>query len=60
MERLFTAVGMARAKGIDPKRFRAALRKQRFSWHRHNEAWTVSENSPEHHQMVAVLRELLG
>ena len=50
-----TAADMARENGIDPKVFRAALRRQGFRWHQHNGRWTVPRNSPEHHNMLRVL-----
>jgi prophage maintenance system killer protein len=36
-----SAVDMAKQAGIDPKRFRKALRDEHFSWHNHNDRWTV-------------------
>ena len=36
-----SAEDMAKQAGIDPKRFRKALRDERFSWHNHNDRWTV-------------------
>ncbi len=36
-----TAIEMARAAGIDPKRFRQALQEEKLDWHRHNERWLV-------------------
>jgi hypothetical protein len=49
---------MARVAGVDPKRFRALLRKEAFSWHSHNSAWTVEIGSDRHRQMLAVLDRL--
>jgi 3-hydroxyisobutyrate dehydrogenase-like beta-hydroxyacid dehydrogenase len=52
------AVDMAKQVGIDPKRFRAALRKENFAWHKHNDRWTVVIGSFEHAAMERVLREI--
>jgi hypothetical protein len=49
---------MAKQVGIDPKRFRAALRKENFEWHKHNDPWTVVIGSIEHAAMERVLREI--
>jgi hypothetical protein len=51
-----TAAFMARSVGIDPKTFRAALRRQHFSWHPHDSDWTVEIGSDHHRQMIAVLK----
>lgn len=53
-----TAADMARLVGIDPKRFRAALRKAALGWHGHNDAWTVEVGSDRHRQLQAVLAAL--
>jgi len=55
---LVTAVEMARAKGIEPSEFRAALRAAEFNWHLHGQRWTVERNSPKHHDMEQVLRTM--
>ena len=60
MSRLVTAVDLALAVGIDPKRFRGALRAAKFPWHHHNMPWEVLEGSDQHFQMIAVLRSLTG
>jgi phage antirepressor YoqD-like protein len=52
------AVDMAKQVGIDPKRLRAALRKENFVWHKHNDRWTVVIGSFEHAAMERVLREI--
>jgi hypothetical protein len=49
---------MAKQVGIDSKRFRAALRKENFAWHKHNDRWTVVIGSFEHAAMERVLREI--
>ncbi len=58
MGEIVTAVEMAKSKGIDPKRFRAALRAENFKWHLHNHPWAVPKGSPEHEDMRRVLIEL--
>jgi len=55
-----TAEEMAKQAGIDPKRFRHALREKNFPWHVHNDRWTVEIGSENHQQMELVLRELAG
>ena len=54
-----TAVEMARDAGIGIRRFRRALRKAKLDWHVHETNWTVAEGSPEHEDMIRVLRTLL-
>ena len=54
-----TAVEMAKAEGVDPKKFRAALRRESFSWHSLGERWTVGRDSPEHRDMQTVMDRLL-
>jgi hypothetical protein len=51
-----TAVEMARQAGVDPKRFRAALRDARLGWHPYNGRWDVVVGSPEHRDMEMVLK----
>ena len=53
-----TAIEMARAAGIDPKAFRAALRREGLRWHAKFQPWTVQEGSAEHSQMMNVLRRM--
>ncbi len=53
-----TAAEMARSLGIDPKRFRAALRRAGLGWHSHNESWEVCIGSSEHRDMQRVLATL--
>ena len=55
-----TAVEMARGEGVDPKRFRRALRGENFPWHSPNARWTVGRDSPEHRDMLRVLARLLN
>jgi len=54
------AVDLARAAGIDPKRFRHALRDANLPWHGQYERWIVTEGGPEHQDMERVLSVLLG
>lgn len=60
MPKSITAVEMARAAGIEPKRFRAALRVASLPWHRHLMPWIAVEGSGEHRDMIAVLNSLMG
>ncbi|MGD9508273.1 MAG: hypothetical protein AB7I59_11330 [Geminicoccaceae bacterium] len=53
-----TAAEMARLHGIDPKRFRAALRRAGLQWHSHNERWEVGIGSPERQDMERILAAL--
>jgi len=53
-----TAVDMAKEAGIDPKRFRQALRDEHFRWHQRNDRWTVELRSNEHKAMQQVLDKL--
>lgn len=63
MTDLVTAVDMARNAGIDPKKFRRALRKEKevgaFSWHVKHKSWSVLPGSPEHKEMLRVLKSLI-
>lgn len=52
---IVTAAEMAREAGIDPKRFRGALRSAKFPWHEHDQPWRVERGSFEHQQMLEVL-----
>lgn len=57
---LITAVDMAIASGIDPKRFRAALRAASLDWHPNNGRWEVVRGSDEHQDMERVMAQLGG
>lgn len=59
-DRLITAVDMATASGIDPKRFRAALRAASLDWHPHNGRWEAVRGSDQHQDMERVLAQLGG
>ena len=52
------AVDMAKQAGIDPKRFRKALRDEHFRWHNHNDRWTAGIGSEQHTAMERVLQNL--
>jgi hypothetical protein len=54
-----TAAEMARHAGVDPKRFRAALRDAQLLWHPYDSRWEVVIGSLEHGDMVRIL-SLLG
>ena len=53
-----TAAEMARLKSVDPKVFRAALRRENLAWHSHNGSWTFIAGSPEHADLVRVLASI--
>jgi hypothetical protein len=55
---LVSAADMARERGIDPKRFRAALRAECLPWHDHQTSWTVCRDSKEHDDLKRVLAHL--
>jgi very-short-patch-repair endonuclease len=57
---LITAVDMAIASGIDPKRFRAALRAADLGWHPHNSRWEVMRGSCQHEDMEMIMARLCG
>tara|TARA_R110002110_G_scaffold285066_1_gene499391 strand:+ start:222 stop:413 length:192 start_codon:yes stop_codon:yes gene_type:complete len=59
-ERLITAVDMANATGIDPKKFRQALRQEQLPWHGHNDPWVVPIDSPKHRDMQRVMRKVIA
>lgn len=56
--RTVTAAEIARLAGIDPKTFRAALRRANLKWHAHYDKWVVPFGSDEHHEMNGVLASL--
>ena len=56
---LITAIIMADAVRVDHKQFRKALRKEKFKWHTYNERWKVEQESPEHDDMIRVLKQLI-
>ena len=46
--------------GLDPKQYRAALRKRHFAWHEHWGSWDVPHGSNEWQDMIAVAEEISG
>ncbi len=54
-----TAKEIAHHHGIDPKRYRQALRNAAFSWYVWGAPWTVTEGSTRHKQMMKVLEGLV-
>ena len=56
--KMISAIELAKAAGIDPKRFRAALRGAGLQWHSHNGRWEVRIGSTEHADMTRVLDTL--
>lgn len=58
--KVITAVEMAEASGIDPKRLRAALRAANLQWHPHNGRWEVVRGSDQHRDMERVMARLGG
>ena len=52
--RLTTAIAFADQFGLDPKSYRAALRREGFAWHAHGEPWLVPPGSPEQRDMLRV------
>lgn len=58
LPRTVTAAEIARAAGIDPKTFRAALRRANLNWHAQYEKWEVPLGSAEHRDMSDVLASL--
>ena len=49
---------MATSVGVDPNVFRSLLIDQKFAWHAHGSNWMVEIDTPEHRQMIAVLKTL--
>lgn len=52
------AVEMARNAGVDPMRFRRALRAADLDWHQHGSRWVVLVGSAEQTEMAKVLESL--
>ena len=50
-----TANEMAKRAGVDPQRFRQALRDERFPWHFDWERWQVEVGSERHQAMERIL-----
>lgn len=58
--KVITAVEMAEASGINPKRLRAALRAAHLQWHPHNGRWEAVRGSDQHRDMERVMAQLVG
>lgn len=54
------AADMARERGVDPKRFRAALREEGFAWHAPNGRWRVERGSERHRALEQVLAKIVA
>ncbi|WP_141246029.1 hypothetical protein [Mesorhizobium sp. WSM3859] len=59
MAKITNAAWMAYAAGLDPDRFREALRDADFPWYEPADDWTVELGSPEHEAVRTVLLLLL-
>jgi hypothetical protein len=57
---LVTAAEIARAHGLDPKRYRQALRDAKLSWYVWGAPWTVPAGSSQHDDMLHVLQAVLA
>ena len=53
-----SAADMARQYGLEPKKFRKALRAEKFPWHKHRARWNPPDGSPEHRDMVRVAERM--
>lgn len=53
-----TAMEMAGQANIALEAFRASLRNARLTWHSHRGDWTVTRGSPQHEDMLRVLRQM--
>ena len=58
--RLTTAIAIADQFGIDPKSYRAALRREGFAWHVHGAPWLVSPGSDEQPGILRVAARMGG
>ena len=45
---------VAKQFGIEPKKYRRALRSEELSWHQHRSRYDPHDNSPEHYDMIRV------
>jgi septal ring factor EnvC (AmiA/AmiB activator) len=54
LERLTTAEAIAAAYDLNPKSYRAALRRAGLAWHQPNQPWMVMPGSPEQSDMLRV------
>ena len=60
MTPLVTAADIARAHGLDAKRYRQALRDAHLDWYVWGAPWTVEAGSSRHQDMLRVLEALIG
>ena len=58
--RIDSAPDSARRYGLDPKRFRGALRKRGFTWHILWNSWDVPRSSSEWRQVIEVAQDSSG
>ena len=56
--RLTTAEAIADAFNLNPKSYRAALRREHFDWHQRGEQWLVSPGSEEQQVMIALAERM--
>lgn len=56
--RLTTVEAIAGAYRLNPKSYRAALRREGFGWHEHHERWLVSPGSDEQRAMITVAERM--
>jgi transcriptional regulator with XRE-family HTH domain len=56
--RTVTAEEIAGLYGLNPKSYRAALRKERLPWHDKHQRWTVETGSPEEAEMISIARKV--
>ena len=57
---LVTAAEIARTHGLDPKRYRQALRDAKLSWYVRGAPWTVKTGSSQHRDLLRVLQAVLA
>ena len=57
-EDYITATELAAQHGVDAETFRRALQRANLEWHVDGESWTVGKDSPQHMDMLEVLKEL--
>ena len=53
-----SAADMARQYSLDPRKFRNALRKEKFPWHDHYARWNPPDRSDEYWDMIRVAERL--
>ncbi|WP_295525815.1 GIY-YIG nuclease family protein [Novosphingobium sp. Chol11] len=55
-----SAPSIAERYGLNPKSFRAALRRQKFAWHDHGASWDVARKSADWNRMIEVAIAMSG